>query len=486
MITTLIGKTFLKAYNEKYGKSYSAKEFFEEEYFELFFNHPKYMQWITNSPFVQGITTSDEGEYGIELCKTKIKEETVFSELYKKAIQENGKERITLKTDKSKGVVKILLKNDLQQRQSRLLKFNENISNGARDGSIAIGYPASEENGYGTYSGLVSDLYLDISDEDVYFSWIGAGLGIGMAGRYSLLVNKDEINLELFEGWKHYRKLLEDATLSKLKGNQINTWNGQWLTYRLGKRYKEEFDFSNLEDEGMFKIEDSLIQVDTVNWSNLFFSLSNSFPNEVINSYVYSIGDKNNTIGFIPIYLKAGKKLIEVFKQLFHTDLPFNNKDFQSLFGMHIKRACELGNIGLHALRPDNLKKYMEEDKNLSFKKEEDNLIYQSFKTWLIAMLSKNKEEITDYTSKIAKILLKYKNSGKGNSRITLIEKELLQSKSKKNFLDSLTTVILDAEDECLNELKSFRDEIHLMTNEEFGYLLTLLKFDYVFIQRKS
>lgn len=29
MITTLIGKTFLKAYNQKYNKEYSAKEFFE-------------------------------------------------------------------------------------------------------------------------------------------------------------------------------------------------------------------------------------------------------------------------------------------------------------------------------------------------------------------------------------------------------------------------------------------------------------------------
>lgn len=37
MITTLVGRTFLKAYNEKHNKDYSAKEFFEEVYFELFF-----------------------------------------------------------------------------------------------------------------------------------------------------------------------------------------------------------------------------------------------------------------------------------------------------------------------------------------------------------------------------------------------------------------------------------------------------------------
>ena len=53
MITVNIGRTFLKAYNKKYKKELSPKEFFEQEYFELFFNHPKYMQWPTNSPFVQ-------------------------------------------------------------------------------------------------------------------------------------------------------------------------------------------------------------------------------------------------------------------------------------------------------------------------------------------------------------------------------------------------------------------------------------------------
>ena len=75
MIAANIGKIFLDAYNEKYKSNYSAKQFFVEKYFELFFNHEKYMQWVTNSPFVQGITTSDDGEYGIEIDKVKIGDE---------------------------------------------------------------------------------------------------------------------------------------------------------------------------------------------------------------------------------------------------------------------------------------------------------------------------------------------------------------------------------------------------------------------------
>ena len=53
MIAATVGRTFLNAWNDKYQKEYSAKEFFEKEYFSLFFDHPKYMQWVTNSPFVQ-------------------------------------------------------------------------------------------------------------------------------------------------------------------------------------------------------------------------------------------------------------------------------------------------------------------------------------------------------------------------------------------------------------------------------------------------
>lgn len=438
MITTLIGKTFLKAYNEKYKKNYSAREFFEEEYFELFFNDPKYMQWVTNSPFVQ--------------MKSGQKPEKL----------------------------------SVEERQEKLQNLFAKVEEEVPDASFAIGFPASEAKEFASTSGLVSDVLIKTEQDDVYYSWIGSGLGIGVAGGFNLLINDAAIILETYEGWKHYRKYLNDATLEKLRGNQINSWNGQWLTYKLGRKFDMDFDFSTLETEGIFKVDSALIEVNTVNWSNLFFSLSNLYPEKTLNGYIYSFGQTNKTIGFIPIYLKAGKKLIEVFKQLFHTDLPFNNKDFQSLFGMHIKRACELGNIGLHALRPDNLKKYIEEEKNLSFKKEEDNLIYQSYKTWLIAMLSKNKEEITDYTVELAKLIQRYRAGAKGTNRMNLIKNDLLGAKSKKGFIDALSEMINDIENSDLDALKRLKDEVHLMTNEEFGYFNTLLKFDYAFVEKQS
>ena len=53
MITATIGKIFLEAYNEKFGKHYDAKSFFVEVYHPLFFDSNKYLQWVQNSPFVQ-------------------------------------------------------------------------------------------------------------------------------------------------------------------------------------------------------------------------------------------------------------------------------------------------------------------------------------------------------------------------------------------------------------------------------------------------
>lgn len=439
MITTLIGKTFLNAYNQKFGKDYTAKEFFEKEYFELFFNHPKYMQWVTNSPFVQ--------------MKSGQKPEKL----------------------------------SIEERQEKLQNLFQKVETEAPDASFAIGFPASESKEYASTSGLVSDVTIETDEDDVYLSWIGAGLGIGLAGGYNILINDAEVTLKTYEGWKYYRKYLNDPTLQKLRGNQINSWNGQWLTFRLGKRFDENFDFTMLEEEKVFKVDNSSAEVTTANWSNLFFSLSSLYPEKTLNTYIYSLGQTNKTIGFIPMYLKAGTKLKDVFQKLFHSEVAFNNKDFQSMFGMHIKRACETGNIGLHALRPNNLKeKYMEDSKNISFKKEEDNIIYQSYKTWLIAMLSKNKEEITDYTLDLAKLIQRFRAGAKGTDRKNLIEKDLLGAKNKKGFIESLATMINGLSMEDTTTIKRLKDEVHLMTNEEFGYFNTLLKFDYAFVEKQA
>lgn len=438
MITTLIGKTFLKAYNERYNTAYEAREFFEEIFYELHFNHSKYLQWITNSPFVQ---------------------------------MKGGQKVHTLTTE---------------ERNEKLLDFFEKVETLDPDGSFAISYPAAETKEYASTSGLVSDLVIATNEEEVYCSWFGGALGIGVAGGYNILLNEPDILLEIFEGWRYYRKYLNDPTLEKLRGNQVNSWNGQWLTYKLGKNFRADFLFRDLEQEGIFKVTDVLIEVNTVDWANLFFSLSNILPYKTLNAYIYSLGQTNKTIGFIPIHLKSGKRLIDVNRQLYNSTNPFNSKEFQSLFGRHIKRACELGSIGLQALRPQGLTKYFNNTKNFTFNNEQDLINYQSYKIWLTAMMTKNKEEITDYTMEIATLILRYRSRAKGTTGKNLIEQELFAASSKKHFLDALTAMIIDLANIDLEALKKLRDEVHLMTNEEFVYFNTLLKFDYKYLEKQS
>lgn len=472
MIAATIGRTFLKAYNEKYKKEMTAKQFFEEEYFTYFFNHPKYLQWITNSPFVQ---------------------------------MKSGQKPHLL---------------NVEERKEKLNNLNEKINNGEKDASIAIGFPASEIKEFATTSGLVTDMDLDIDKEDVYFSWIGGGLGIGVAGGYSIFFDDKDILLKLYEGWKVYRDFMNDDTLELLRGNQINTWNGQWLNYSYNKYFQEDFDFTTLHNSAVFSINDKLVEVNTVNWSQLFFNLSNRFSNQSLTGYVYSLGQTNKTLGFYPFYFNTATTLKSFYKRLFGEQAAIHQaKDYEVLFGIHVKRACELGSFGLQALEPKDLRKYYGDSKNLklikpkvnpkngeaedafdkrkkkALQKDYENLIYyQTYKTWLLAMITKNKEESLEYTKEVAEALHAYRNRAKKTDRINLIQNDLLVAKSKKAFIDALVKIVEDTkkdiaghdlEDSVLVIYKKLRDRVHMMNSEDFGYFVVLLKFDFAYVERE-
>lgn len=374
-----------------------------------------------------------------------------------------------------------------EERLEKLHALYDKAENEIADASFAIGYPAADSKEFASTSGMVSDIEIATEEDDIYYSWIGSGLGVGVAGGYNLLINDPEILMTIYDGWKYYRDYLNDPLLDKMRGNQINSWNGQWLTYRLGNNYMPDFKISDLEDEKVIKLTSNVIEINTVYWTNLFFSLSNLYPGKDLVTYVYSFGQTNKTIGFVPFYLKSGARLKDVWRQLYGDPERFNNREFQSLFGLHIKRACELGSVGLQALRPYKLKDHMKKSVGSLFKKESEYINYQTYKTWLVAMLSKNKQEITDYTKIIAELILRYRKGASGTERRNLINQRLFGEKSnKKIFLDALTEMVNDVDGEDLYSLRELKNEIHLMTNEEFGYFNTLLKFDYAFIEKTN
>ncbi len=455
MIAATIGKTFLKTFNEKTGKNYSAKEFFEKEYFECFYNHSKYMQWVTNSPFVQ---------------------------------------------------MKAGQKPDLLKPKERIEKLNDlhkKIEDGECDASIAIGFPASEVKEFATTSGLVTDINTVFDKEDIYYSWIGGGLGVGIAGGYSIYFDEPDILFELYNGWQVYRNLLNDSLLNLMRGNQINTWNGQWLSYKYNKYFREDFDFTHLHSRNAISVSDKLVEVNTISWSELFFEISNKFSQKIITGYVFSLGQTNKTLGFYPFNFEKANTLRKYYTILFGEQAAITEaKDYECLFGIHIKRACELGSIGLQALEPKDLRKYFGNDSNLklvkpkpdndeeknskALQKDYENIVtFRTYKTWLLAMITKNKEESLEYTAEVANALHEYRDKASKNDRKNLIDKELLSAKSKKQFLDALVTIVKEAEKDSLQVFKVLRDKVHLMSAEDFGYFVVLLKFDYAFAERE-
>ena len=467
MITVNIGRTFLKAYNKKYIKELSAKEFFEQEYFELFFNHPKYLQWPTNSPFVQ----------------------------------------------MKKGQKPHLL--NIEDRKEKLQNLDDKISSGEKDASIAIGFPASEAKGYATTSGLITDMNLDFQEDEIYLSWIGSGLSIGVAGGLSILFDQPDILLKTFEGWKVYRKFLNDPTLEKLAGNKITSWNGQWLSYAFSKKYRDAFDYGYLDELGFFKLDKTTVVINTVKWSKIFFNLSRQFPEQTYTGYIFSLGQTNKTLGFYPFRFQQAQKLIFFYKKLFSENAAMKDTTYyESMYGIHIKRACELGTIGMQALEPEGLKKYFDKDKMPNLKKSkvsrtkeqtdeefeaslqeaekkdyENKIIpFRIYKTWLFAMITKNKEEMSDYTQEVAKAIYEYRaNDKKGSTKRTnIVKTQLFASKSKKGFLEALTEIVTEIEKEKLEVFKELRNKVHLMNNEDFGYFVVLLKFDYAYQERIS
>lgn len=176
MVTSTFGKIFLDAYNEKYDTKYGAKEFFIEKYWPLFFDHNKYMMWAQNSPFVQ--------------MKAGQKVETL-TEI---------------------------------ERKDKLEEFIAKVEGGAVDASVALGYAASEEKEFATTSGQVTSIPLEKNVTDIYLSWIGASLALGVVGGMTILFNNKGILLDIFEGWEVYRSALAKKRAAEGQSNQFLEW----------------------------------------------------------------------------------------------------------------------------------------------------------------------------------------------------------------------------------------------------------------------
>lgn len=426
MVTSVIGKIFLDAYNVKYGTSYSAEQFFLEIFYPLFFDSNKYLYWVQNSAFVQ--------------MKKGQKVETLTS----------------------------------NERKEKLDNFIEKINSGFADASIAIGYPASEEKEYATTSGQVSNLSFPISKEDIYCSWFGSALGVGVQGGISILFHSVDILLDVYEGWKYYRKAVD--SIDKLPGNKIMTWNGQWLAHRYSRFYEET---DNMSGFNPYTIKNDEFSIDTVSWTRILIGIAKKCSNKQMMGYVYSYGQTNTTIGFIPFDLSQIASPVELYQRFFGME---SGHKAEKLWGTAVGfiKACQQGVIGLRAMEPKGLRDYIEKGKVPKLSDKEEQIIsFNVYQSWIMAML--NNQDLWDKAQEFAYELYKYSLSGNRAKTVNMNKvKMVLEANNKMNFMKSMVDIVGDVED--LGKMKEMASVVNIMPADNVPYFLTLVRFHYAIL----
>ena len=432
MITANIGRLFLQAYNEKFQTSYDAKGFFTEVYHPLFFDSNKYLQWMQNSPFVQ---------------------------------MSKGQKVETLTPD---------------ERQVKLEEFHQKVDEKRFDASMFLGAAASEEKEFATTSGQVTNLPLAYEANDIYLSWIGSSLGVGVSGGLSFLFMQPEILLDIFDGWQVYRTVLNQN--ETLKGNQMNTWNAQWLIHKYSRGFCPQNPMANFNP---FETSTGGMTVAVASWIQLLIALARHYEQPQMMAYIYNFGQTNTTVGFIPLFLAHIRKPIQLYERLFGMDESYKA---EPLWGnpKGLRSSCKRGSIGLEAMEPSALQNEWRNDKTvLKYKNTDENqrILFQTYKIWLMAML--NNEELWAKSEEFAKALKLYLTSdAKKNSTVRKNRIETLLTAYGKKALVTAATEMMDQSETSVLLVEMVK-LINMMPDDNVPYFMALIKFQYVTISNQ-
>ena len=434
MIASVIGQTFLDEYNKTQNSQYTPKAFFAEVFVPLFFDYPRYLMKGGNAP----------------LDNPKIK----------KGHPPNKEERA-----------------ERIQKTINLIETNP-------AGSSAIGYPSVDFEA--TTSGQVTNMDLNITPEQVYLSWIGGALGIGVNGGLCIFFNHPQILMDTFKGWKIYRQLLKDTP--GMKGNQIETWNGQWVADFYGVDENNGESFTNFDALDASK---DVIQLKTQSWVSLLFEISKQFPNQNLVGYVYSYGQTNTTLGFIPFKMYEIQRPMQLYKKYFgELEFTKDQKKIKDIYGTNygLRAACANGTVGLKAIQPKALKPFLPNPKGrpkfFKFTGDSDNQIqFQTFITWVSAMI--NNEKLINMAESVAEILIKFEGGAeKAKTDRANLTKQLLDTTSRKKFINALIPIVEKADVEAAKQMNELVIELDKMPAENFSYFVTLIRFKYAYLKK--
>ena len=440
MYTSYIGKKFLKLFKEKYNKpeDYSAKQFFDEEMFPIFFDDERHMMHVTNSPFFQRVSDNQR-----------------------------------------------VLFDSVSEAQFANLK--ENIKKKEIGGNIYVGYGSSDIAS--TTSGQMTNMEMLIDEDEIYASWIGQALAVGVKGGYANLMDRDELLFKIYEGWKHYKKFLSQTP--DVKDKQIETWNGEWLKLRFNAN-DDEINYNNIETG----ISVGKLAIQTIQWPELIFLLAGKYKNTVITSYVYLLSQTNETLGYINIYLDQIQKIFDVRDKVFidSRNNILKDHEIQKLIPFFsFKEAAKMGTIGLKSIEPKGLRAYLpkgtynySQGQDFKFKENIQNQLF-IIKLWITAML--NKTELLELSRELAGLLIENQKETNKTKRATTISqvfvKEMLDSRSVKGFIEKLAEL-----NENLMErgetLRKIVEQVLVMPRDNFPLFIALIKFEYSFLKNQS
>lgn len=415
------GRRLVERYNAGANTRHTARTFFDEVFYPLVYDHAKPLQSVTNSPFFV---------------------------LFRKS-----KEPVTA-----------------ARRREALGRLHAKIDTTAPDGSFVVGYPACGAEA--VTSGQVGLLSPPTLPEDAYATWIGAALGLTISGGQTLLFDDDELLWMTFEGWSRYRAFINHPPAPNIKGMEINVWNAWWLAHRLSGSYDAG---EALPPYQVNKDSDALA---TMEWAALVLALARRRPGQTLTAYVFMLDKTNTTVGFLPLRLPEIARLYAVFDQYFANEAGLNDTAFQRLYRTDaaFRAACERGAIGLQALPPSGLDKYLHAraDKAPSYGGlgPADYILYL---TWILAMLGPQHEDLYRLSEETAQYLGAFARQTRGTERNNLVS-ELLRQPHKSGFMKKLADIV-EKEAEAYAHLEPLFRRVYAMPAEQLTLFLTLIRF---------
>jgi len=439
MYTSHIGRRLLGLYHQRTGEDLSARQFFEQRLYPLFYNHKRYLQWVPSSPFAQKVAAGN-------------------------------------------------LVGGKSEAEVQLATLHHKIATVAPDASFVIGFPAAGVEG--TTSGQVSGVGPRVGTEEIYCSWIGGALGVGVSGGLSLLLDEDDVLWALYEGWAHYRTYLDQRPT--MKGNQIETWNGHWLAHA----FSPEFDPDHPLDGLAIELTDTAgtLAMPTREWVQVLFALTRHYPTRDLMAYVYSLAQTNRTIGFVPLQLRGIRKVYELTDKLFlfpEAVRSEGQRNLLRLYSVHygFARACQLGAIGLAAIEPAKLRDYLPSAygpaKPPSLKTEAAAIQFAFQQLWILAML--NNQELYDTADRLAGALHQFatrdtgRNAGRGKRDVNQ-QVEQVFVKHRPLFIEKLGDMLA-----TVNAAAPYREvfdeavrQVMLMPVDNFPLFIILTRFRYI------